>query len=61
MLESNGASVKQGNDETAVLYGNVIPVNAILAGKVTPPAASKNFLAPVRKHASVSAEAKPGE
>lgn len=29
--------------------------------KVTPPAASKNFLATVRKHASASAEAKQGE
>jgi SH3 domain-containing YSC84-like protein 1 len=60
-VELNGASVKQGNDETAVLYGKVTPVNAILSGKVTPPAASKNFLATVRKYASASAEAKQGE
>ena len=51
-VDLNGASVKQGNDETALLYGKVTPVNAILAGKVTPPAASKNFLATVRKYAS---------
>src|SRR5205823_8930654 len=43
-INLNGSSIKQDKDETAVLYGKVTPVNAILSGKLTPPAASKNFL-----------------
>jgi lipid-binding SYLF domain-containing protein len=60
-INLNGASVKQDKDETAVLYGKVIPFNALLSGKVPAPAISKNFLATIRKYANVAAENKTGE
>jgi lipid-binding SYLF domain-containing protein len=59
-IDLNGAGIKQSNDDTALLYGKITPVNAILSGKVPPPPASKTFLATVRKYASESAEAKQG-
>ena len=60
-INLNGASVKQDKDETAVMYGKVIPFNALLSGKVPAPAISKNFLATIRKYANVAAENKTGE
>jgi SH3 domain-containing YSC84-like protein 1 len=60
-IDLNGASIKQDKDETAVLYGKVVPFTAVLNGKVPPPAVAKNFLATVRKYATGAAEAKQGE
>lgn len=60
-INLNGASVKQDKDETAVLYGKVVPFDALLSGKVPAPAISKNFLATIRKYANVAAENKTGE
>jgi SH3 domain-containing YSC84-like protein 1 len=60
-INLNGASVKQDKDETAVLYGKVVPFPALLSGKVPAPAVSKNFLATIRKYANVAAENKTGE
>lgn len=60
-INLNGASVKQDKDETAVMYGKVIPFNALLSGKVPAPAISKNFLSTIRKYANVAAENKTGE
>jgi SH3 domain-containing YSC84-like protein 1 len=60
-INLNGASVKQDKDETAVLYGKVVPFSALLSGKVPAPAVSKNFLATIRKYANVAAENKTGE
>ena len=60
-IDLNGASVKQDKDETAVMYGKVIPFNALLSGKVPAPAISKNFLSTIRKYANVAAENKTGE
>lgn len=60
-INLNGSSIKQDKDETAVLYGKVVPFTAILNGKVPPPAVAKNFLATVRKYASEAAETKQGE
>lgn len=60
-INLNGASIKQDKDETAVLYGKVVPFTAILSGKVPAPAVSKNFLATIRKYATQAAENKQGE
>jgi lipid-binding SYLF domain-containing protein len=60
-IDLNGASIKQDKDETAVLYGKVIPFEALLSGKVPAPAISKNFLSTIRKYANVAAENKTGE
>jgi len=60
-INLNGSSIKQDKDETAVLYGKVVPFTAILSGKVPAPAVSKNFLAAIRKYANQAAENKQGE
>lgn len=60
-INLNGSSVKQDKDETAVLYGKVVPFTAILSGKVPAPAVSKNFLAAIRKYANQAVENKQGE
>ena len=60
-INLNGASIKQDRDETAVLYGKIIPFQTILSGKVQPPSASKTFMATVHKYSNVAAEKKQGE
>jgi SH3 domain-containing YSC84-like protein 1 len=60
-INLNGASIKQDRDETAVLYGKIIPFQAILSGKVQSPPASKTFLSTISKYANVAAERKQGE
>jgi lipid-binding SYLF domain-containing protein len=60
-IDLNGASIKQDRDETAVLYGKILPFQTILAGKVRPPATSRTFLATVRKYSVIAAEKKEGE
>ena len=57
----NGASIKQDRDETAVLYGKIIPFQTILSGKVRAPSSSRTFLSAVRKYSNVAAERKQGE
>src|ERR1700730_4756015 len=57
----NGASIKQDRDETAVLYGKIIPFQTILSGKVRAPSGSIAFLSVVRKYSNVAAERKQGE
>jgi SH3 domain-containing YSC84-like protein 1 len=59
-IDLNGASIKQDRDETAVLYGKILPFQIILSGKVTPPTSSKIFLATIRKYSEVAAEKKEG-
>lgn len=59
-IDLNGASIKQGKDETAVLYSKVVPFEEILSGKVSPPASAHTFLAAVRKYAREAAEQKQG-
>jgi SH3 domain-containing YSC84-like protein 1 len=59
-IDLNGASIKLGKDETAVLYGKVLSFQTILAGKVPAPSSSKTFLATVRKYSEVAAEKKEG-
>jgi|SRR5581483_2288299 lipid-binding SYLF domain-containing protein len=57
-INLNGAVVKQGKDETAVLYGKVLPFETILSGAVPPPPAARPFLSAVRKYASEARETK---
>ena len=59
-INLNGASIKQDKDETAVLYGKVVPFGAILNGKVPPTSVARNFLATVQKYAREAAETKQG-
>jgi lipid-binding SYLF domain-containing protein len=49
-VDLSGSAVTQDKDETSVLYGKMIPFSEILSGKVTPTAASEQFLASVRKY-----------
>jgi len=60
-IDLNGASIKQDRDETAVLYGKILPFQTILSGKVGPPSGSGTFLATIRKYAEVAEEKKEGE
>jgi SH3 domain-containing YSC84-like protein 1 len=60
-IDLNGASIKEDRDETAVLYGKILPFQTILSGKVPAPATSKVFLATVRKYSRIAAEKKEGE
>ncbi len=57
----NGASIKQDRDETAVLYGKIVPFQTILSGKVKVPSASRAFLSAVRKYSNLAAQSKQGE
>ena len=59
-VDLNGAAIKQDKDETAVLYGKIVPFQQILSGKVAAPPSSKTFLATVRKYSS-EAKNKEGE
>jgi lipid-binding SYLF domain-containing protein len=49
-IDLSGAAVSQDKDETRILFGKMIPFQAILSGKVPPPAGSDAFLATVRKY-----------
>jgi SH3 domain-containing YSC84-like protein 1 len=60
-INLNGASIKQDRDETALLYGKVVPFETVLAGKVPPPSGSHTFLATVHKYATEAAREKQGE
>ena len=55
-IDLSGAVVKQDKDETALLYGKVIPFEDILNGKVPPTASSEHFLAAVRKYSGQARE-----
>jgi SH3 domain-containing YSC84-like protein 1 len=45
-----GTAVKQDKDGIVELYGRYIPIGSIVAGKVSPPPASHDFLATLRKY-----------
>jgi SH3 domain-containing YSC84-like protein 1 len=57
-INLNGAVIKQGKDETAILYGKIVPFTSILSGALQPPAAARPFLAAVRKYAAESRDTK---
>ncbi|HTS10217.1 MAG TPA: lipid-binding SYLF domain-containing protein [Candidatus Eisenbacteria bacterium] len=48
-VDLSGTVVKQDRDETALLFGHMETPNAILTGKVSPPAASQPLLSELRK------------
>ena len=48
-IDLSGTVVKQDKDETTLLFGNMEPADAILTGKVTPPAASQPLLNELQK------------
>jgi len=49
-IDLSGAAISQDKDETQILYGKMIPFQAILHGKVPAPAGSEPFLAAVRRY-----------
>ena len=60
-VDLNGTAITQDKDETRLLYGGkLVPFADILGGKVTPPSASRPFLAAVRKY-SEQAKTESGE
>jgi len=60
-IDLNGAVIKQDKDETAVLYGKVVPFQTILSGKVPATPNSQTFLAAIHKYSQEAAEKKEGE
>src|ERR1700733_6659232 len=60
-IDLNGAVISQDKDETALLYGKMIPFTQILSGKVPAPDGSAPFLAAVKKYSTQAKEAKQGE
>jgi SH3 domain-containing YSC84-like protein 1 len=60
-IDLNGASITQDKDETAVLYGKIVPFETILSGQVPSPESANTFLAAVRKYAREAAQEKQGE
>lgn len=60
-IDLNGSSIKQDRDETAVLYGKILPFQTILSGQRAAPASSKPFLATIRKYAEIAEQKKEGE
>jgi SH3 domain-containing YSC84-like protein 1 len=55
-VDLSGSSVTQDKDETRLLYGKFIPFEAILKGKVRPPAGSGAFEAALRKYSNQAGE-----
>jgi lipid-binding SYLF domain-containing protein len=49
-VDLSGSSITQDKDETHLLYGKMVPFEAILGGKVPPPEGSSSFLTAVRKY-----------
>ena len=51
-LELNGAVVKQDDDDTRHLYGQVVPFKDILTGRVPAPQGTQKFVSTVSKYAA---------
>jgi lipid-binding SYLF domain-containing protein len=49
-IDLSGSAVSQDKDETRILFGKMVPFQAILRGKVPPPSSSEPFLSVVRKY-----------
>jgi lipid-binding SYLF domain-containing protein len=56
-IDLNGAVIKQDADATRDLYGRVVPLKAVLLGKVPPPDSCRRFLTVVRKWANPTVQA----
>jgi lipid-binding SYLF domain-containing protein len=48
-IDLSGSVVKQDKDETRVLYGDMVPFDTILRGKIPPPPSSEPLLSVLRK------------
>src|SRR6202166_5137654 len=55
-IDLTGAALTQDKDETRLLYGSFVPFSEILNGRVQPTAASRPFLAAVRRYSIQSKE-----
>jgi SH3 domain-containing YSC84-like protein 1 len=55
-IDLNGSAITQDKDETRILYGQFVPFEEILSGKVRPKDDTDAFLDAVRKYASQSKE-----
>lgn len=53
-IDLSGSSISQDKDETRLLFGKMVPFDAILRGKVAPPASTEPFLSVVRKYSMQS-------
>jgi lipid-binding SYLF domain-containing protein len=53
-IDLSGSSISQDKDETRLLFGKMVPFDAILKGKVAPPASAEPFLSVVRKYSMQS-------
>jgi SH3 domain-containing YSC84-like protein 1 len=49
-IDLSGAVINQDKDETTILFGKMVPFEAILSGKVPIPEGSGSFLTAVRKY-----------
>jgi lipid-binding SYLF domain-containing protein len=60
-INLNGAMLKQDKDETAVLYGRIVPFKSNLSGNVPVPSAAQTFIDAVRKYSAEARQTKaPG-
>jgi SH3 domain-containing YSC84-like protein 1 len=55
-IDLSGAAITQDKDETALLFGKMVPFEDILGGKVIAPHGSEPFLAAVRKYSGQARE-----
>jgi lipid-binding SYLF domain-containing protein len=55
-IDLSGAAITQDKDETALLFGKMVPFEDILGGKVMAPHGSEPFLAAVRKYSGQARE-----
>jgi len=55
-IDLSGAAIAQDKDETALLYGKMVPFEDILGGKVAAPQGSAPFLAAVKKYSTQARE-----
>ena len=55
-IDLSGSEITQDKDETRILYGKMVPFEAILNGKVRPPAGTESFMAAVRKYSGQARE-----
>src|SRR6202166_1279514 len=60
-IDLTGAALTQDKDETRLLYGSFVPFSEILNGRVQPTAASRPFLAAVRRYSIQSKESSRNE
>jgi lipid-binding SYLF domain-containing protein len=51
-IDLSGAAISQDKDETQILFGQMVPFQDILHGKVPAPAGSEPFLTAVRRYSS---------